>query len=486
RITPAEVSAADAFRILTVLNRARTAAELAAAIELEDEPDVGPRLGQRLLDRRAQLGGAFTTLAQVDETPEIGPVRFTRIVRALTAGPPPPPDGSLEDRVSDLQAAVQVLSQPPRIAVAEIDPGRYLGQPAVVSATVYGHDGRPSGDAVVTLSTSWGILAAADGYSKQRGSAVVVRTAADGTIRMRLEPPTSEDLRGSEQRAVELALGGLDPHAPTPEAVVPELREIAKAYRWEVNEDLRAGIDVYFRDFHAHLLDRVNFLDELFEWTYEDAFVTGNLLDADGRVAAAASALVRFKDWLGPWLQEHVALANEESTLSTELALSVNSAGVDDLLTRVQNKVGVRATAHAGVVGDVVARQVVDDALTQFLSTHVDQLADADRQRVFASLNTARETVATGGAPAFGAFVRARVDAGVEANAAVASGVAAATKDLAAKADVDAAVATLATKAEVQTQLDAKVGVAELNAKLAGVNTLADLRTGLIVPEILP
>jgi DNA uptake protein ComE-like DNA-binding protein len=493
RITPGEVTPADAFHILAVLNAARTAPELAATIELEDEPDVGLRLGQRLLDRRAQLGGAFTTLAQVDETPEIGPVRFTRIVRALR-GAPLPPEPTLEDVVAGLQTAVGLLSQPPQVAVHEVAPGRYLGQTATVGLTVYGSDGRTQSDAVVTVSTSWGVLAAADGFSKQRGTAVVVRTAADGSLALHLEPPTSENIQGSEQRAVQLALDPFDPAAPTPAAVAPQLRELARAYRWEVNDELRSGIDVYFRDFHSHLLDRVNFLDELSEWTYEDAFVTASLLDADGRVAASASVLVRFKDWLGPWLQEHVALANEESMLSTQLGLAVHSAGVDELLTRVQNHVG-RQVEGIGVVGEVVGRKVVDDAMTEFLSTHVDRLAPADQERVFASLNADRQTVVSAGAGVFGAIARTRVDT----SSAVATGVAAvaqtfATKtelqaanaSLATKADVQSALAGLATKAELQAELSAKVGLADLNTKLAAVESLADLRTGLQLRRIGP
>ena len=468
RILPGEVTPVAAFRILTVLNAARSAAELAATIELEDEPDVGLRLAQRLLDRRAQLGGAFTTLAQVDETPEIGPVRFTRIVRALAPAEPAAAEAPLEVVVADLKAAVDLLSRPPRVAVQESNPGRYLAQPATVIATVYGRDGRLAGDAVVNLSTNWGVLAAADGYTLQRSNAVVVRTAADGTIAVQLEPPTSEDLRGSAQLAVELALDPLDPQAPTPEAVAPQLRQIAKDYRWEVNDDLRSGIDVYFRDFHQHLLDRVNFLDELQAWTYIDAVVTANLLAADGGVDAAASVLVRYKDWLGPWLQEHVALANEESSLSTDLALAVNSANTDDLLTRVHIKVGEEATTHAGVVGEVVGRRIVEDALGEFLSTHIDRLPADDQERVFPALHSARETVRSAGAPVLGAFARTQADLRAE----TAGKLSEATAGLATKSELQGATANFATKNDI------KLALADfaVQAKLADFATKAEVQ----------
>ena len=486
RILPGEVMPVAAFRILAVLNAARSAAELASTIELEDEPDIGLRLAQRLLDRRAQLGGAFTTLAQVDQTPEIGRVRFTRIVRALAPAAPAVEDGPLEVVVADLKAAVELLSRPPRVAVGEVEPGRYLGQPATLVATVYGRDGRLAADAVVTLSTNWGILSAADGYTLQRSTAVVVRTAADGTIAGQLEPPTSEDLRGSAQVAVELALDPLDPQAPTPAAVAPQLREIARDYRWEVNDDLRAGIDVYFRDFHQHLLERVNFLDELQTWTYIDAVVTANLLAADGGVDAAASVLVRFKDWLGPWLQAHVALANEESSLAADLALAVNSADTDDLLTRVHIKVGEAATTHAGVVGGVVGRRIVDDALGEFLSTHIDQLPVGERVKVFPALHSARETVRSAGAPVLGAFARTQADVRAdtagklsEATGGLATkdDLTAATANVATKSDIELAIADFATKSDVQGAVENLAS--KVNTTLTRARSFSDLQAGI-------
>jgi DNA uptake protein ComE-like DNA-binding protein len=479
RILPGQVTPVVGFRILAVLNAARSAAELAATIELDDEPDIGLRLAQRLLARRAELGGAFTTLAQVDETPEIGVVRFTRIVRALAPTVPSAQDVPLEVVVADLKEAVELLSRPPRVAVGERASGRYLGQPATLVATVYGRDGRLAGDAVVTLSTNWGVLAAADGYTLQRSTAVVVRTAADGTIEIQLEPPTSEDLRGGAQLAVELALDGLDPQAPTPEAVAPQLREIARDYRWEVNDDLRAGIDVYFRDFHQHLLDRVNYLDELQAWTYVDAVVTANLLAADGGVEAAASVLVRFKDWLGPWLQEHVALANEESGLAADLARAVHSADSDELLTRVHIKAGREATTHVGVVGGIVGRRIVDDALGEFLTTHIDELPVGERVKVFPALRSARATVRSAGAPVFDAFARTRA-----AHADTAAQLAESAAGFATKDDVQLAIAELATKADVQGAVESFAS--NVNTTLAKAQSFSDLRAGIPFRNLEP
>ena len=115
----------------------------------------------------------------------------------------------------------------------------------------------------MTLSASWGRLNGSDGFSVQTGGSVTLRTAADGTARVTLVAPTSEDLEAAQQAAVELVLNGLDPEAPTPQEASDELTALVEAYRFEANDDFRGGVDIYFRDFRQHLLDRVNYQDEL-------------------------------------------------------------------------------------------------------------------------------------------------------------------------------------------------------------------------------
>jgi hypothetical protein len=82
-IRPEDVGPSDTAKILGFLNAASSAQEIADGIEIPGEPDIGLRLGQRLLDRRRELG-TFTSLQQVAGVPLIGPERFTDIVRALT------------------------------------------------------------------------------------------------------------------------------------------------------------------------------------------------------------------------------------------------------------------------------------------------------------------------------------------------------------------------------------------------------------------
>ena len=61
---------------------AKTAEEIAEAVEIAHERDVGVRVAQRILDRREKLGG-FTSLQQVADVPQVGPERFTEIVTTV-------------------------------------------------------------------------------------------------------------------------------------------------------------------------------------------------------------------------------------------------------------------------------------------------------------------------------------------------------------------------------------------------------------------
>ncbi len=81
-IKPEDVSPEDAQKVLDFLNSAQSAAEIAEAIEIAHERDVGVKVGQHMLDRREQLGG-FTSLQQVADVSQVGPERFSEIISTL-------------------------------------------------------------------------------------------------------------------------------------------------------------------------------------------------------------------------------------------------------------------------------------------------------------------------------------------------------------------------------------------------------------------
>ncbi len=414
-IAPESVSEADTATVLTFLNGAQTAQQLADGIELLNEPDVGLRLGAHLLERRAELG-TFTSLDQLLTVKLIGPVRFTRIIRAILGkGGAVPRDefDALAAQVAALQAALAAGA--PRVVLDPIGPQRYLGQPLTIQATVTAPGGEPVVGAPVTLSASWGRLTGSDGFSVQTGGSVTLRTAADGTARVTLVAPTSEDLESAQQAAVELVLNGLDPEAPTPQEASDALTVLVEAYRFEANDDFRAGVDIYFRDFHQHLLDRVNYQDELASWSTFDSTVVAyvhQLADdgtTDTGVVASGALLVHFRDWLGAWLQTHIELADTDDLLAGDLALSAHFDNPNDTLIRIHQRVGEFVSVQQGVVGQIVGQKVAEAKLGGFLeSGAIDGLSNDSKQTLFPAVNASSGTIGTLGVQALGAVEQAR------------------------------------------------------------------------------
>jgi DNA uptake protein ComE-like DNA-binding protein len=415
-IAPSAVSEADTATVLSFLNSAETAQDFASGIELLNEPDVGLRLGAHLLERRGELG-TFTSLDQLLTVKLIGPVRFTRIIRAILGkGATVPRDefDALAAQVAALQEALAL--GPPRVALTQVGPQRYLGQPLTVLVTATEATGAPLAGAPVTLSASWGRLGGSDGFSVQQSASVTLRTAADGTVRVTLVAPTSEDLQADQQAAVELVLDALDPAAPTPADASEALTSIVESYRFEANDDFRDGVDIYFRDFHQHLLDSVNYRDELSSWPTFDSTVVAYVhkLAEDGTtdtaVVASGALLVHFRDWLGSWLQTHIDLADPDDVLAGNLQLATNTADPNDMLTLIHQRVGEFVSVQQGIVGQVVGQKVAEAKLGGLLETGIGQVPEASQQALFPAVNTASQTVGTLGAQALGALEQQRQD----------------------------------------------------------------------------
>lgn len=81
-IKPEDVSLQVAQKVLDFLNTAKSAEEIADAVEIPDERDVGIIVAQHILDRRKELS-KFTNLEQVADVRQVGPERFTEIVNTL-------------------------------------------------------------------------------------------------------------------------------------------------------------------------------------------------------------------------------------------------------------------------------------------------------------------------------------------------------------------------------------------------------------------
>ena len=471
-IRPEDVSEADAAKVLAFLNGAQAAQALADGIELPNEPDVALRLGAHILERRTELGGSFTRLEQILTVKLVGPVRFTRIVRAILAATTVGRD-EFEDLAEQVRALKEAIAAaPPRVVVSQVEPQRYLGQPLTLVATVTGANGLPVGGVPVTLTTTWGKLRGSDGFSIQTGGSVSFRAAGDGTVRVTLVPATSEDLEEPQQDAVESALAVLDPDAETPRDAKDALEELVRTYQFEANDDLRAGVDIYFRDFRAHLLDTVNYRDELDSWPTFDAAVVAFVHElandgtTDAHVVASGALVVRIRDWLGAWLQTHVELESEESQLEAELDIATGFADPSDMLGRIHQSVGEYVSLRQGIAGAAVGQRVAQDKLGSFLEGGIDVLPAEKQQVLFPAVDTSTATIGTLGVQALGALEQTRTDLRQHVDAQLTSG-------------IGPALEKSAAFTGLQQQVAAKVDTATLNQKLKDASDFATFQTSL-------
>ncbi|TSA56432.1 hypothetical protein D4R42_03490 [bacterium] len=82
-LRPEDVPAEKAQKVLAFLNTVKTAEELAEAIEVPGERDVGIRVAKNVLATRKELG-RFKDIRQVTDVPQVGPERFKDIVNAFS------------------------------------------------------------------------------------------------------------------------------------------------------------------------------------------------------------------------------------------------------------------------------------------------------------------------------------------------------------------------------------------------------------------
>lgn len=417
-LRPEDVRPEHARQVLDFLNSAENAEQIAAAVEIPGEPDVGVRIAQRILDRRGQLG-TFTELRQIADIPLIGPERFTEIVTELSDArvPAGPPAEDLLDEIRELREQVRslqaALGNRPRVTVRALQEQPFLGQAVNLVATVIEAGGkRPRIDAPLTLFTTWGRLRASDGLISQDGNAVTVRTDGNGVAHALLLPPVSENLLSVQQDTLEVALRLLDPDAITPRETESGLREIARRYRLDGNLQLRRAIDVYFRDFGSGLLETLNVRDYMLAWSYFDVTVLAYARDdTDPTSIDATGALsIRIKNWLAPWLETIETIARSESQLTRDLSRASQAQETGTLLGRVYDGVNDFVSAQRGLVGGYVGQRIAESSLRDFLQDGIQDLPQEKQLAVFPALDAASRTVASSDASVLGAVGETRVE----------------------------------------------------------------------------
>jgi hypothetical protein len=280
----------------------------------------------------------------------------------------------------------------------------FLGQPVTINATVTSADGgRVHAGVPVLLTTIWGQLLADDGRGVQQGRSLTIYTDAFGSVSATLLPAVSEELWSEQQEALESLLAGLDSAAPTPRETLAGLQEMARHYRWEASRPFQQATDIYFRAFSGRLVETVNTRDYLEAWQYIDTTVFANIGAVDGSGThsanqATAVLSIRFRDWLGPWLEVYQQLlADDGSQMANDLAAIKRRPGnVSYTLDSMYGRIEDFTTNIRGIVGNYAAQRVTQQVLRDVLNDS-DELSVDRRKTLLPGLQAAYDGIATSG-----------------------------------------------------------------------------------------
>lgn len=308
---------------------------------------------------------------------------------------------SLRDTVEALQATIDAR---PRVALRAGEASAYLGQPVTVVATVTDSRGFTQVNVPVTLAATWGRLKNLDVSTQDECGALTLRTGLDGTVKVRLSPPTSENLLRAQLDSLAVMIGALPSKAATPQAAADGLKKMVRQYLWDGDLHFRRAVDIYFRDFRPHLFESINEQDRMSSWSYFDSTVIAYVHDSDATgdkatvVLDAAALNVRFKDWLAPFLQSYDKMSDSASTLGDELTnTKQENKDTTALLPSVYERVREFMTTQRGWLGERVGQKNVEKSLQAFVASGIDDLSPDARVSLTQGLRATSATSAVAG-----------------------------------------------------------------------------------------
>ncbi len=398
-LQPSDLSPAQAQQVLDFLNRATSAEQLNRDIEFPGEPDIGVRLGQRLLDARAALGGAFTALQQVRSVRLIGPERFTEIcVAALGLDPA---------RWVDLFFGASPLGVPTETGLAvtlDVRPQpAWLGQRLALTVRVADLGGTPRAGVAVTVHTGAGKLLWMYGYQRIEGAAVTVLTGADGSAELELSRDPSEPLSDVQQAALEAALAPLDARANDPLKLEGQFHTLAALYLNERSYNLRRAVDIHVRDQRDATLGALNSGTWRLAWPVDSVLLQADVLAGSGGGSAVARAVttVLWKNWVGAWIEFFGDVLAQRGNLDAQFGAGAAGAKgaevVGDLLARAQRFVAGQSGRTALWLG----QRKVESAARRLVSGDLGPLNADARAALLTQLEPAAQNV---GRTALGSF----------------------------------------------------------------------------------
>jgi len=424
QLEPADFTAAQAAEILRYLNEVTSAAAIAERVEFPGEPDIGVKLGERLLRARAAFGGRYTTLAQVATVPLIGPERFTELCTALLGIDPHATvrstlvrqDSELSDRLARLERELALLSANPRgisLEVSVAPQPAWLGQALDVTIGVRDADGEALPGSTLTVETSNGSLEGAFGFAVRRRRAFDVLSGGDGSVRLTLRGPSLEPLSPAQEAALEEALSTIDPAATSPHLLRDGFLALAERYVAEREHALRRAIDIYAREYKQAFFDQLNASNLAFDWPLQSSVLRVDCHPSRGEAQGLAQAVVvvEWKNWVGAWFEFLREFLDGRSKLGDAFrgAKQRGAKGfrlVDSLLGEAHSFVATQP----GLAAEWMSQRVVKEAFGQFLGGELDDVDDGTQRELFSNLEAAAEQLTPAHRGAVAMVTQTRLD----------------------------------------------------------------------------
>jgi hypothetical protein len=411
-LLPEDITPRDAQLVLDFLNRVSSAEELAEAVEFSSELDVGVRVAARILERREQLRG-FASLEQLYEVPYVGPERFTEIVVSLSGARPPRTEVAVTgvaEELRELRTTVAALRSAllptAQVRLWSVQDVVWLGQPINVLAQVTDSEGGLLIDQPVTFTTNWGALNGRSALHIITGASLQTRTDALGMVKLRLFPALPTALSALQQDSLEAQLARLPITAAAPEQALTALRELARAYRADGSQTLRAAIDAYHRQFGSGVLAAERRSGELVSWTLLPAtvqcFVHSPAADQRGQITQGLGVhTMQVRNWLGPFLSLYEQQLNGDKRLAGALSqIPTDERFLEFALAEVQAFVAL----ERGALGSELRHHSAERTLTQFVQRELGNFAPELQVDVVANLQAASNTLGTSGLSVFRAI----------------------------------------------------------------------------------
>jgi hypothetical protein len=486
-LEPSDLSPLQAQQVLDFLNRAGSAQQLNQDIEFPGEPDIGVKLGQRLLDARTALGGAYTALTQVRAVRLIGPERFTEIcvaalgldptrwVELFYGGAPMAPQAE-----TGLVVTIEARPQP-----------AWLGQPLTITVRVADRGGTPRGGVAVALHTGAGRLVWMYGFQRIEGAALTVLTGVDGSADLDLVRDPAEPLSELQQAALDVALVELDVNAGDPLKLEADFRALALLYLNEKNYNLRRAIDIHVRERRETMIASINPGTWRLVWPVDSVLLQADVLapGGGGSAVARAVATVQWKNWVGAWLEFFGDLLREQAGFDADFQKTLGRAeGAEvmiDLMGRAQRTVADQAGRSALWLG----QKNVEAAMSKLISGDLENVNPKARAAVLTQLEAAAKEVSPTTLGSFTLVTSAKKDLGIKVADLGALGLEQLTRAEALAAQVDRQAAQVSAQAALVAQQSQLVNtnVQKFNSDFAQFgNQLTTFNTTISTLNVVP